>query len=135
MARDTGARSVVRLLIPKFPAAFVGTGDLFTALCTAWLHNTGGSLQLTLERTIGTMQVSHASTGLLCDLCVPGCADQDPGPRQDRGLQLGPGQPQPRHDGAQADSEQGGHRDSPRQRHCGSVVNEIDNEMCTLLLL
>ena len=70
MARDTGERSVVRLLIPKFPAAFVGTGDLFTALCTAWLHNTGGSLQLTLERTIGTMQVNHASTRLLCDLCT-----------------------------------------------------------------
>ena len=26
-----------QVLIPKFPAAFVGTGDLFTALTTAWL--------------------------------------------------------------------------------------------------
>ena len=43
--------------IPKFPAAFVGTGDLFTALCTAWLSKTNGDLKLTLERTIGTMQV------------------------------------------------------------------------------
>ena len=28
---------LVQVLIPKLPAAFVGTGDLFTALSTAWL--------------------------------------------------------------------------------------------------
>ena len=49
--------SLFQVNIPKFPAAFVGTGDLFTALCTAWLTKTGGDLQLTLEKTIGTMQV------------------------------------------------------------------------------
>ena len=48
---------MLQVNIPKFPAAFVGTGDLFTALCTAWLTKTGGDLQLTLEKTIGTMQV------------------------------------------------------------------------------
>ena len=48
--------------IPKFPAAFVGTGDLFTALCTAWLSKTNGDLKLTLERTIGTMQVCQFSS-------------------------------------------------------------------------
>jgi len=52
---STGAR--VKVLIPKFPAAFVGTGDLFTALSTAWLTRTEGDLKLSLEKTIDTMQV------------------------------------------------------------------------------
>jgi len=51
-----GVKTVVKVNIPKFPAAFVGTGDLFTALCTAWLTKTQGDLKLTLEKTIGTMQ-------------------------------------------------------------------------------
>ncbi len=45
-----------RIRIPKLPAAFVGTGDLFTALCTAWLQRLSGDLPSTLERTIATMQ-------------------------------------------------------------------------------
>ena len=44
--------------IPKFPAAFVGTGDLFTALTTAWLHRTNGDLKTSLENTLNTMQAS-----------------------------------------------------------------------------
>jgi len=48
---------VIKVKIPKFPAAFVGTGDLFTALCTAWLYKTKGDLKLTLENTLNTMQV------------------------------------------------------------------------------
>jgi len=52
-----GKRNVVKVLIPKFPAAFVGTGDLFTALSTAWLAKTEGNLKLSLEKTIDTMQV------------------------------------------------------------------------------
>ena len=56
-SRVGGVRTVVRVNIPKFPASFVGTGDLFTALCTAWLTKTAGDLRLTLEKTIGTMQV------------------------------------------------------------------------------
>jgi len=51
-----GVKTVVRLEIPKFPAAFVGTGDLFTALCTAWLSKTDGDIKVCLERTIATMQ-------------------------------------------------------------------------------
>jgi len=54
-AKD-GEKTVVKVLIPKFAAAFVGTGDLFTALSTAWLARTGGDLKLALEKTIGTMQ-------------------------------------------------------------------------------
>ena len=33
-----------------------GTGDLFTALCTAWLSKTDGDIKVCLERTIATMQ-------------------------------------------------------------------------------
>jgi len=51
-----GKSTIVKVLIPKFPAAFVGTGDLFTALSTAWLARTGGDLKLSLEKTINTMQ-------------------------------------------------------------------------------
>jgi len=50
------SRTVVKVLIPKFPAAFVGTGDLFTALSTAWLARSEGDLKLSLEKTIDTMQ-------------------------------------------------------------------------------
>ncbi len=55
-----------RIRIPRVPAAFVGTGDLFTALCTAWLRLDKGDLGSTLERTIASMQavlrrtLSHA---------------------------------------------------------------------------
>jgi pyridoxal/pyridoxine/pyridoxamine kinase len=38
-------------------ASFVGTGDLFTALLTAWLHRTRDNLQLAAEKTLATMQV------------------------------------------------------------------------------
>ena len=34
----------------------MGTGDLFTALVTAWLSQTGNDLVRTLENTVGTMQ-------------------------------------------------------------------------------
>jgi len=54
--RKEGRATVVKVPIPKFPAAFVGTGDLFTALCTGWLTKSGGDLKVTLEKTIGTMQ-------------------------------------------------------------------------------
>jgi len=57
-----GKKTVVKVLIPKFPAAFVGTGDLFTALSTAWLTRTGGDLKIALEKTIGTMQAVLART-------------------------------------------------------------------------
>jgi len=54
--RRDGRSTVVKVPIPKFPASFVGTGDLFTALCTGWLTKSGGDLKVTLEKTIDTMQ-------------------------------------------------------------------------------
>lgn len=64
---NNGKKTVVKVLIPKFPAAFVGTGDLFTALSTAWMAKTDGNLKVSLEKTIATMQavlertLSHAN--------------------------------------------------------------------------
>jgi len=55
-SKKGGEKTTVKVLIPKLDAAFVGTGDLFTALTTAWLSQTDGDLKLSLERTIGTMQ-------------------------------------------------------------------------------
>ncbi len=56
--RRDGRHLVVRVHIPRLSASFVGTGDLFTALLTAWLHRTGDNLQLAVEKTLATMQVT-----------------------------------------------------------------------------
>ena len=48
----------MRVEIPRLPASFVGTGDLFTALTTGWLDRTEGDLKTSLEQTTGTMQVA-----------------------------------------------------------------------------
>ena len=52
-----------KIEFPKLPLAFVGSGDLFTALLTAWLTRSGGSnwpkhmdISSALEKTVGTMQ-------------------------------------------------------------------------------
>lgn len=42
--------------IPKLPATFTGTGDLFAALILAWMNKTNGNLKLSLERTTATLQ-------------------------------------------------------------------------------
>ncbi|XP_063383934.1 pyridoxal kinase [Cydia fagiglandana] len=42
--------------IPKVDATFTGTGDLFAALFLAWAYKTADNLQLTLEKTIATLQ-------------------------------------------------------------------------------
>ena len=45
-----------RITFPTLPAHFVGTGDLFTALTTAWLQHDDFSITSALEKTIATMQ-------------------------------------------------------------------------------
>ncbi|GLH07188.1 Uncharacterized protein GBIM_12703 [Gryllus bimaculatus] len=45
-----------RVKIPKLPASFTGTGDLFAALFLAWMHITNSNLKDSLERTVSTMQ-------------------------------------------------------------------------------
>jgi len=62
MALASDGQRAFRISIPRFPAAFVGTGDLFTALVTAWLRKLDNSLPEALERTIATMQAVLART-------------------------------------------------------------------------
>lgn len=57
----TKSPSAFKITFPRFKTHFVGTGDLFTALMTAWLTN-GGSLQNSLEKTIATMQAVLSRT-------------------------------------------------------------------------
>lgn len=45
-----------KITYPTLPVHFVGTGDLFTALTTAWLHHDSLSITSALEKTIATMQ-------------------------------------------------------------------------------
>jgi pyridoxine kinase len=46
----------VTVKIPKLPATFTGTGDLFAALFMAWMHRSGGDLQEAIEKTISSLQ-------------------------------------------------------------------------------
>ena len=45
-----------RIEFPGLPTHFVGTGDLFTALTTAWLQHDQFDIKSALEKTIATMQ-------------------------------------------------------------------------------
>lgn len=57
VASSKSSGEIFKIDIPKFPCAFVGTGDLFTALTTAWIDlNPDKSLKMTLEKVIATMQ-------------------------------------------------------------------------------
>lgn len=52
-----GSKSVrISVNIPKFPASFTGTGDLFAALFLAWMTKTNGDLKTAVEKTISTLQ-------------------------------------------------------------------------------
>lgn len=48
-------RTVLKINIPRLPATFTGTGDLFAALFLAWLAKSN-DLQVALENTIATLQ-------------------------------------------------------------------------------
>lgn len=45
----------MKVEIPKLPATFTGTGDLFTALLLAWTYKTNNRLKEALERTVNTL--------------------------------------------------------------------------------
>ena len=51
-----GTYDCAKIKYPTLPVHFVGTGDLFTALITAWLKHDNFDLQKALEKTIATMQ-------------------------------------------------------------------------------
>jgi len=54
--RGNGTTETARISFPTLPAHFVGTGDLFTALMTSWLHHDKQCITSALEKTISTMQ-------------------------------------------------------------------------------
>lgn len=51
-----GHSTSIKIEMPRFPAHFTGTGDLFASLLLAWLHNHSDDLKLACEKTVGTMQ-------------------------------------------------------------------------------
>jgi hypothetical protein len=65
--------TVVRVRIPRLPGVFIGVGDLFTSLSTAWLFNTGGDLRLAMEKSASSVQavltrtLEHAHSGSAAD--------------------------------------------------------------------
>ena len=42
--------------IPKLPATFTGTGDLFAALILAWMNKTNGNMKQSLEKATATLR-------------------------------------------------------------------------------
>lgn len=55
LAKD-GSKQRVKYRIPRLPATFTGTGDLFAALLLAWLSKTSCDIKLSLEMVIATMK-------------------------------------------------------------------------------
>jgi len=53
---ENGTFEKARIVYPTLPVHFVGTGDLFTALTTAWLQHGDFHVASALEKTIATMQ-------------------------------------------------------------------------------
>ncbi|RZC37607.1 pyridoxal kinase [Asbolus verrucosus] len=54
LAKNTTYKMIIK--IPKLPAVFTGTGDLFTSLLLAWMHKTDNQLKESLEKTVSTLQ-------------------------------------------------------------------------------
>lgn len=51
-----GKRESLSIQIPRLPASFTGSGDLFAALFMAWMYRTKENTKLSLENTIASMQ-------------------------------------------------------------------------------
>ena len=51
-----GKTSCVRMEIPKLPAIFTGTGDLFASLLLAWMQKHPNDLKLACEKTMSAVQ-------------------------------------------------------------------------------
>lgn len=49
------SKKIVTIQIPKYPASFTGTGDLFASLFLAWMHKER-DVQTALDKTIATIQ-------------------------------------------------------------------------------
>ncbi|KAK7063279.1 hypothetical protein SK128_022569 [Halocaridina rubra] len=53
---SNGTATKLKIPIPRLPANFTGTGDLFAALLLAWMHHSDDNLQVAVEHTVSTMQ-------------------------------------------------------------------------------
>ena len=53
---EDGSKTSLQINMPKLPAHFTGTGDLFAALLLAWLHYHSDNIKLACEKTVSTMQ-------------------------------------------------------------------------------
>ena len=51
-----GSTRRIRINIPRLPASFTGTGDLFAACLLAWMHKTDGDLKTSCQKTVSTLQ-------------------------------------------------------------------------------
>lgn len=49
-------KTAVTIDIPKFPAHFTGTGDLFASLLLAWMTKSNNDIKTSIENTIASMQ-------------------------------------------------------------------------------
>lgn len=68
---DNGTYKSFMIKIPKFDCAFTGTGDLFAALLTGWLHKTSYDLKISLENTVNSIH------DVLTDTYAYYCAKND----------------------------------------------------------
>jgi len=73
-----GTFETARIVFPTLPVHFVGTGDLFTALTTAWLQHDDFNIVSALEKTIATMQTVLKRT-LSYAMSKSGGSDPSPG--------------------------------------------------------
>jgi len=53
---EDGSARRIRVNIPRLPASFTGTGDLFAACLLAWMHRTDGDLKIACGKTVSTLQ-------------------------------------------------------------------------------
>lgn len=52
---DFNRRMVLMIRVPKLDCPFTGTGDMFTALLTGWLHKTQFDFRESLENTVNSL--------------------------------------------------------------------------------
>jgi len=72
--KSTG--QVAKIEFPRLPVAFVGSGDLFTAMFTAWLTKHDGDIFAALEYTVGVMRAVLGRTMDYVDRKRQGCGLQ-----------------------------------------------------------
>ena len=54
-ASKKSSGEIAKIEFPRLPVAFVGSGDLFTSMVTAWLSKHGGDIFAAMEHTVAVM--------------------------------------------------------------------------------